>query len=55
MTNFNLDFSRIATAAVGALLLSTACVGAAVAPAHAVESGVSVQLAGTEAAGATQA
>ncbi len=38
MTFFNLDFSRIATAAVGALVLTTACVGAAVAPARAVET-----------------
>jgi hypothetical protein len=36
MFNFtNLDLRRMATAAVGALVLSTACVGAAVAPAGA--------------------
>jgi hypothetical protein len=36
MFNFaNLDLHRIATAAIGALVLSTACVGAAVAPAGA--------------------
>lgn len=35
---FNIDLRRIATAAVGALVLSTACVGAAVAPARAVET-----------------
>jgi len=34
---FNNDFHRIATAAVGALILSTACVGAAIAPARGVE------------------
>jgi hypothetical protein len=45
MTIFNLDFSRIATAAVGALVLSTACVAAAVAPARAVETDRGVQLA----------
>ena len=39
MFNFaNIDINRIATAAVGALVLSTACVGAAVAPAQAVET-----------------
>ena len=39
MTNFfNIDINRIATAAVGALVLSTVCVGAAVAPARAVET-----------------
>ena len=32
---FNFDFRRIATAAVGALILSTVCVGAAVGPATA--------------------
>ena len=39
MTIFNFDLTRIATAAVGALVLTTACVGAAVAPARAVETG----------------
>lgn len=29
---FNVDFRRIAAAAIGALILSTACVGAAVGP-----------------------
>ncbi len=46
MFNFiNIDINRIATAAVGALVLSTACVGAAVAPARAVETDASIQLA----------
>ena len=36
MFNFaNLDVRRIATAAVGALVLTTACVGSAIAPAGA--------------------
>jgi hypothetical protein len=40
MFNFaNLDLQRIATAALGALVLSTACVGAAVAPAGAFTTG----------------
>lgn len=44
MTNFfNTDFSRVATAAVGALVLTTACVGAAVAPARAVETDTTIQ------------
>ena len=35
MFNFlNIDINRIAAAAIGALLLSTTCVGAAVAPAE---------------------
>ena len=34
----NTDLHRIVTAAVGALVLSTACVGAAVAPARAAET-----------------
>ena len=39
MTNvFNNDITRIVTAAVGALVLSTACIGAAIAPARAVET-----------------
>jgi hypothetical protein len=43
MFNFaNIDINRIVTAAVGALVLSTACVGAAIAPAGAVEAGVVV-------------
>ena len=53
MLNFiNIDISRIATAAVGALVLSTACVGAAVAPARAVETDTTIQVAATE-SGAT--
>jgi hypothetical protein len=45
MTNlFSIDLHRIATAAVGALVLTTACVGAAVAPARAVETDRSIQL-----------
>ena len=45
MTNlFNIDFNRIATAAVGALVLTTACVGAAVAPARAVEADTTIQV-----------
>jgi len=31
---FSFDFQRTATALIGALLFSTVCVGAAVAPAH---------------------
>ena len=41
---FDIDFRRIATAAVAALLLTTTFVGAAVAPAHAVETGSRVQV-----------
>jgi hypothetical protein len=38
MFNFDkIDLQRIVTAAVGALVLSTACIGAAVAPAGAFE------------------
>jgi hypothetical protein len=33
----NTDMQRIATSIIGALLLSTACVGAAVAPARGLE------------------
>jgi hypothetical protein len=45
MFNFaNIDIHRIATAAVGALVLSTACVGAAVAPARAVETDATFQV-----------
>jgi hypothetical protein len=32
---FNIEFRRIAAAAIGALILSTACVGAAIGPATA--------------------
>ena len=40
MFNFaKLDLQRIATAAIGALVLSTACVGAAIAPAGAFATG----------------
>jgi hypothetical protein len=39
-TMFNFDFRRIATAAVGALILSTVCVGAAVGPATAAPAAV---------------
>lgn len=35
---FNMDFQRIATAAVGALILTVASVGAAVGPARSVET-----------------
>lgn len=39
MFNFDkIDFQRIATSAVGALVLAAACVGAAVGPARAVET-----------------
>ena len=36
---FNIDFLRVATAAVGALVLSTVSVAAAVGPAHAGAEG----------------
>ncbi|HEY6916176.1 MAG TPA: hypothetical protein VI381_00900 [Allosphingosinicella sp.] len=38
MLNFNSEFQRIATAAVGALVLTTTFVGAAVGPARAIET-----------------
>ena len=38
MVNFT-NFNRIATAAVGALVISTACIAAAAGPAYAVEPG----------------
>ena len=44
MTKFNVDLHRIATAAVGALVLTTACVGAAVAPARAVETDTTIRV-----------
>ena len=45
MTNFfNIDLHRIATAAIGAIVLTTACVGAAVAPARAVETDTTIQV-----------
>ena len=46
---FNIDINRIATAAVGALVLSTACISAAVGPARAVETDVGLQVAAAEA------
>jgi hypothetical protein len=53
---FNIDINRIVTAAVGALVLSTACIGAAVAPARAVETDTALQLAqGNAAPAGTQA
>ena len=53
MFNFtNIDINRIVTAAVGALVLSTACVGAAIAPAGAVETGATVVVAQAEGAAA---
>ncbi len=56
MTNFfNIDLNRVATAAIGALVLSTACVGAAVAPARAVETDTTIQMAEHVAAGEAQA
>ena len=56
MTNFfNIDLNRVATAAVGALVLTTACVGAAVAPARAVETDTRVQVAEGVAAREAQA
>jgi hypothetical protein len=45
---FNIDINRIATAAVGALLLSTACISAAVGPARAVETDTGLQVAAVE-------
>jgi hypothetical protein len=35
---FNTDFQRVATAAIGALILTTVSVGAAVGPARSVET-----------------
>ena len=44
MTNlFNIDLQRVVTAAVGALVLTTACVGAAIGPARAVEADRTIQ------------
>jgi hypothetical protein len=51
---FNIDFNRIATAAVGALVLSTACVGAAVGPARAIETDPSLQIAAVDSGAAAQ-
>ena len=51
MSNFfDIDINRIATAAVGALVLSTACIGAAVAPARAVETDTGLQVAQSQVA-----
>ncbi len=56
MTNFfNIDLTRVATAAVGALVLSTACVGAAVAPARTAETATTVQVGEGVAASEAQA
>ena len=46
---FNIDINRIVTAAIGALVLSAACIGAAVAPARAVETDTGLALAQGEA------
>lgn len=45
-----IDFQRIATAAVGALVLTTACVGAAIGPARAAETSPVYALAAAPAA-----
>ena len=46
MFNFDpIDFQRIATAAAGALVLTAACVGAAVGPARAIETSPAFTLA----------
>ncbi|HEX8533576.1 MAG TPA: hypothetical protein VF662_05355 [Allosphingosinicella sp.] len=47
---FNIDINRIVTAAVGALVLSTACIAAAVAPARAVETDTGLQIAQSQVA-----
>ncbi len=52
---FDIDINRIATAAVGALLLSTACISAAVAPARAVEMDTRLQVAAVEGTATTVA
>lgn len=50
MSNFfNIDINRIVTAAVGALVLSSACIGAAVGPARAVETDTTLQFAQVQA------
>ena len=50
MFNFDkIDLQRIATAAVGALVLTTACVGAAVGPARVIETSPAFALAGAPA------
>jgi hypothetical protein len=48
MANFT-NFSRIVTAAVGALVISTACIAAATGPAFAVEQGAPVYAAANQA------
>jgi hypothetical protein len=53
MFNF-IDINRIATAAVGALVLSTACIGAAVGPARAVETDTTIQVAQADKGAAQQ-
>lgn len=40
-----IDLQQIATAAVGAVILSTACIGAAVGPARAIETDRTIQIA----------
>ncbi len=55
MFNFiHIDINRIATAAVGALVLSTACIGAAVGPARAVETDTTIQVAQADKGAAQQ-
>ncbi len=51
MVNF-FDINRIATAAVGALVLSTACIGAAIGPARALEGDATLQMAASDGAAA---
>lgn len=46
-----IDLQRIAFSAVGALILSTTVVGAAVGPAYAVETGPAVSYAAVQASG----
>jgi len=53
MTYFN-DLQRTAAAMLGALLLTTAFVSAAVGPAHAVETGSQMQVAEAMPAGAAR-
>jgi hypothetical protein len=47
---FNIDLRRIATATVGAILLTTTFVGAAVAPARMVETDRTIALAAADCA-----
>lgn len=44
-----IDLQQIGTAAICAIILSTACVGAAVGPARAVETDRTIQIAAAEA------